>query len=515
MFQDKRFAPILCMALSYISISLGAASTVINPEGHKAPLLWLLCYYGTMLGMGLVLFFAAQSRTPRPIPTAPVKTISALLRPLPLLFLVPALCVAVPLVIPSTGETMRTVGAWIPAATLGLCLPGAVLIFFRSVPPEQQGVTLGLCIACGEVVWSALLPFLSLLDPAMPPQEQTSHLHAFQSVVQVGIGICLALSFAGILPTGSGLTDQPRTPGNCDALCDRNSGDAHLPVKPFVLLLLAAALFSMLFGLGFGMAFPKSMPGQGFADRPHFLLILLPPLAGYLLDKGGRAAILPALLWAVSALAVPLLAAPGEFSALLGMLLESGRGVALLGVLLFLARMTRDRAILPLCILPVQLLYMFQPAGAALTRLPYGQNLAAWLLAVAFIVIGTAALRLIRTATTTWREEMIHPALPVKLAEPDGSTGPDAPDHEAEARETSRLAAFAMTFDLTRRETEILAHLRKNNDLHVVALALGVSTNTVKFHVQGLLRKTVMRNRQKLLHFYEAWSGSGQENNPA
>lgn len=58
-----------------------------------------------------------------------------------------------------------------------------------------------------------------------------------------------------------------------------------------------------------------------------------------------------------------------------------------------------------------------------------------------------------------------------------------------------RLPLFASAFGLSRRETEVLAHLGEGRDTRDVAAALFVSEHTVRDHLKSILTKTRTRSR--------------------
>lgn len=61
-----------------------------------------------------------------------------------------------------------------------------------------------------------------------------------------------------------------------------------------------------------------------------------------------------------------------------------------------------------------------------------------------------------------------------------------------------RLESMSLKYGLTRRETELLEQvcLRKTNE--DIAAALGISENTVKFHLKNLMKKLSVSSRTEI-----------------
>lgn len=76
--------------------------------------------------------------------------------------------------------------------------------------------------------------------------------------------------------------------------------------------------------------------------------------------------------------------------------------------------------------------------------------------------------------------------------------------YDAAARTAARLRAAAMRWQLTGRQTEVLAHLLAGRSNKEIAVALHCSVATTATHVLAILRKTNMHSRQELVAHY--WS---------
>ena len=80
-------------------------------------------------------------------------------------------------------------------------------------------------------------------------------------------------------------------------------------------------------------------------------------------------------------------------------------------------------------------------------------------------------------------------------AAPASAAGPSEPEPEPE----NALDAFARTYDLTNRETDVLGFIREGRSVPYIAQALVVSENTVKTHLRHVYTKCNVHNRQALL----------------
>ena len=67
-----------------------------------------------------------------------------------------------------------------------------------------------------------------------------------------------------------------------------------------------------------------------------------------------------------------------------------------------------------------------------------------------------------------------------------------------------RFERVSLKYGLTRRETEILEQvcLRRTNE--DIAAALGISENTVKFHVKNLMKKLSVSSRTEVREMLDA-----------
>ena len=88
--------------------------------------------------------------------------------------------------------------------------------------------------------------------------------------------------------------------------------------------------------------------------------------------------------------------------------------------------------------------------------------------------------------------------------------GPEHAGHRAReavpSEASANLDAFAATWSLTLRETEVLGYLIRGRSLPYIADTLFVTTGTVKTHVEHIYRKCSVDTRQELLDLFEGES---------
>ena len=82
---------------------------------------------------------------------------------------------------------------------------------------------------------------------------------------------------------------------------------------------------------------------------------------------------------------------------------------------------------------------------------------------------------------------------------PEGAAAILIKDRQPVARD--RVGAFAGAFDLTRAETNVLAHLLTGAKPEHIAQTLDVSESTVRTHIRALFGKTGTRQLHQLVAF--------------
>lgn len=513
--QENNTLSMLCMALLYVSMNLGTVVAALSPDPLARGMHWAAYHYAGILIMALVLVPVLPAEAANL--SAP-KGIRGLVRPLPLCVLASGFLalLASPL---DPAAASLPLPDWIPASSLGLFWPLALVVFFSVEPLRLQGIGLGICMAVGDLVWIAFQPFISLVKPGLPLTEQAVLIHHFQGVAQGGLALCLALGFSRHIVGGKGFSRCARDAGACP---DRAAAKRGFPL---VGLLFAAGLtFLTLYGLGLGIAFPKVTPQHLRNGDSHLVLLVAAPLAGLLLDRGGRGLLLVGALLALTACGTPLacFAVPGVEPELLHGLLGIGRQTCFLTLYVLLARILRGSPLFPLFGSLVHTLYLAQPLGPLLGRacqgLPGGVATAALILLLLFL-----ALLCVLGLRLRARPDIVAPArpgdaeaadlIPVGPVEEPARNGPGLlpPGPAVPAPDREKLAAFADFFALTKREAEILDGLIRNMDIATVSQTLGIRERTVRFHLTGLLKKTALPSRQRLLHFYAAWKSDTSE----
>lgn len=507
MRKESQPLSMLCMALFFISMNLGTVVAALSPNPFAVGITWAVYHYAGALCMALVLLPALPFWAMK---LSAKKGVRALARPLPLCVLAIACLLLIKTVNPLPSLTFPD---WISPLCLGIFWPLALAVFFSTEPPRRLGLSLSICMAAGDAVWVALQPFLSLVQPGLPAVEQTALIHTFQGVIQSGLGLCLGLGLAWHI---AGARTYRRA-----GIHEGDSGHDGRKTRSGTLQLLAllfgaGLVFFTLYGLSIGTAFPKFTPMRLSHGGWHLALLATAPLSGLLMDRGGKGLILVAAFLALIAFTLPFVtfahldASPESLRGLLGI----GRQTFLLALYVLLARLLRGSSLLPLFGSLGYALYLIQPLGALLGRacggIPGGPAAAA--LALALIFAALLAFLASRLRSRPGVASPVHPEPPEETAPapflpPPGQPGGDGSSPSlAAARDKSPQAAFADAFGLTKREMEILDSLGQGMDIADVSLALKISERTVRFHVTGLLKKTSLPSRQRLLNFYAAWT---------
>lgn len=75
--------------------------------------------------------------------------------------------------------------------------------------------------------------------------------------------------------------------------------------------------------------------------------------------------------------------------------------------------------------------------------------------------------------------------------------------------DAAALARIASEHGLSQRETDVLGLLVKGRDIHRIAEALFISTNTVRTHTRNIYRKLGIHSRQELLDMLDAEAANG------
>lgn len=481
--QECRIFSILALALFFISQTLGIYMTHSYRVQQPWVLLNVAVYYASAFGFALFLFFLFPAKT---------RAGHALRSPVPLFL---ALCT----VLAFTGHVLGLQGHipafFMRAAAVGVFALAALHAFFLFAPPRHKGLLLGLAVAAGELVWLVVLPVMGADMPPGPNPVLIRHLHMIQMTLQCAIGILLTTAFV-IWRKAQADTPPEHAPGH--------TPDHPVSASTLPLLFTAAALFYIVYGLASGMTFPRV--GPGISDRAHFPLLLFLPLAGALLDRGGRGCRPLLLILACLVFAAPLMVCIREAAIreVLYAALCVGRQCLFVATLALAERLMRNRKPLPLPLALATILPAISMIGSAASRLG-GETFLAGGLAVALALAFTFLVFRVRSAL-------------VALPEMREETAAPMPDTEAQkapvvhpAFHSERLAAFAATHGLSEQETLVMEMLAQGRSSEEIAGALAVKTSTVRTYVVRLMRKTGTDSRAALMARYAAHHPAAQE----
>jgi hypothetical protein len=452
---DRRIFAMLALGLLFASQYLGVYITAV----HRFP--------PPQIGLMLAVFYASAFICAWLLPWLSSRG-QGFLAPLPLLL---TLFVALFLAGHVLGRFGDIVFFFIRTVGMGVFWISALFAFFLVAPPARKGLFLGLTVALAELIWLAIVPGLSAGFFAARSPAFLDHLYNLQTSVQSASGLLLAYVCSTRTPG-----DVPRDTGA--------AGAAFGNVLP--LLFVGAALFYIAYGVGTGLGFPK-IRYFGALDSYLALLLFAMPLAGGMLDRGGRGCrqVFPVL--AVLALAAPALVfiTDGIVREGLNAALGVGRQGVLLVTLLLADRLTRNRK--PLLFALAYSLPASAMIGVAVTRLGGGAAATGGLALILALVFGFLALRSARTLADL-------PAAPE-----------EAPPQEQAPDPSKKISDFAAAHVLTPRERDILMGLLRGDSRETMAQELEVAPRTVRHHLAGLLKKANRPNEGSFLYYYHSW----------
>jgi DNA-binding CsgD family transcriptional regulator len=454
----------IALVLLFITQSLGIYTTMVLRFSQPQAGLFAIGFYAAILLCGAILSL--------PLPNHPTGA-KGVFSPVLLLL---ALCAALIL----AGHGMGREGGMLAMILRVTGVGGLWIIslhaFFLFAPERRRGVLLGLASAAGELIWVALLPAMNIFFSDASGPALAGHLLKLQMALQCGSLLLLAAAFA--FRHGQAGNAQPDAPP-----ADTRSEDfAKAFVLPF--LFFAAGLLYIAYGLAAGLTFPR-VEHSGIPDSAHILLLLTMPLTGALVDRGGRGCRLLFAALAVLSFAAPamLLTRPeGIAREALYALLCVGRQGAYLATLLLADRLIRERSRLPLLLALAYILPVTAMAGRAIARADAELAVEA---GIAFALALAFSLLVKRLCGAL-------------------SGLPPAEDATDAAPAPARLAAFAVTYSLSRQEMRVMEMLSQGRSTEDIATAMNVQESTVNTYVKRILQKTRTPNRAALMAHFAA-----------
>jgi DNA-binding CsgD family transcriptional regulator len=259
------------------------------------------------------------------------------------------------------------------------------------------------------------------------------------------------------------------------------------------LLFAAAAVFYSTYGLASGLSFPRVAPG--IADTAHLPLLLILPLVGAFLDKGGRGCrmvlLIPACL--VFTASIMVFASDAAIREALYAALCVGRQSVFLITLFLADRLLRNRKRLPLLVALAYGLPAVSIVGSVVSRMS-GETALTGGIAITLALAFTALTVRLRGSLAD---------LPVARDE-DAAPLPDTEPHDAPMSEEARLAAFAISYGLSEQEAKVMEMLAQRNSSKEIATFLNVEEVTVRTYIARMMKKTDTRKRVELMARYAA-----------
>ena len=382
---------------------------------------------------------------------------------------------------------------------MALSLPLCLTLFFRHVRPGLQAPYFALALCLAYLGGALLAPLLGGDSPDSSLSDSPlAFLNLTRNLLGLGVGVlCWLLLCKDAEQDAAARAGQKlRNPGRATAPA-RKQG--RFSPRPFSLLLLPFLTCFFLSGFEGNLFFPHVVGRGPHLEYMYLFLSLLLPLLGVLLALRGWRVLPPLIGGATLCFA---------FFWLLGFLP--------------LRSETLWAAVLICAVLLHVLLYLGTLAcmrHAALSRAPALVVTAVWLAAVAVMpgrffsakllpaldlpVFPAACLSAASCAATVFALRRSLP-LPCPSSQGQDHAGA-APGPSASSCPETRLLAFAATYNLRGRETEVLRGISQGQDMAAIAEGIGISERTGRHHMTGVLRKTGLPDRKGLELFFSAW----------
>lgn len=507
--HQSSFFPVFCIAVFFILRNLYACTLVLTPEMHSATGARGVLHLTFLFFFAIALFLGAytigrgalctDSRGAALAPLRAQRIFSILLAGILAILGIGSLILHLEPGMPRFP---------LPAVAYGLFWLVATALFFAAVP-DRHGYRFGCGVAAGELIWLILLPAINVIESEAQVHTQLVHLGRLIGVAYVVLGLSLAWAVTakpGLLFPVAQKTHAGGGAGNLVKGAGRRLQWG---------LFAAALLLFFLFGMGTGLVpFPKLNHAATVPNVGHYLLLLCSPLAGELVDRaaaghmrGGR--ILAAAIMAF-ACSIPVLlfakqffswSAPSEIALPFFLVGREMFFVPLVALTGYLVASVWSRAHLPLFFGVIHCLYFIVSfLGVWFVQNPIVKNSEVGTILSLCLLAGFGLLlfRICRGAegffakASEKKEVFVLPAV-----EPPYANQPSA---------SAKFVAFCTDFSLTRREKELLGGLVDGVPMSEACGAMGITERTFRFHLKGILKKTGMINRRRLLIFYGGWS---------
>lgn len=512
MHQRTVFLPVVCVALFWLTRILGATLAVLDPSIVPNVPVAAFSYYSGVLVLStlaaLIFGMLAKRMCEPPDDGSARGMVRALFRPFPLILLFLGALTA-------SGHLTYIKGGYVPVPLVlpsmagGMLWPAVMVVFFALAPPRHWATALAASLAVGELVWVVASPF-AVAVAQTSAGDAAAHVRRLIGLLYVGAGMALALA----VTRGEGA--QARI---ASAFIVRRPPESRPRIlEPLAAAFGTAVLFHFLTGFGLLAELPKLRAAAQIQGPLHYLTPIIIVTMGRAMDSGARGTGLMAGFLTLTAFAAPLTGLMGE--AATGQIMPlfvAAREVLMVFLLVNIARATgwagipeRGALFVALAGL-VYAAYLLPYAGTRAARAFFpdmagARAAAGTVLGVLFALALAGTLRLLARFTCPDRPEEREGA--VRAPEPELARAPElARQAPEETREDKiKKAAFAEQYALTRREAEILDGLMRHGSADLLREELGVSAHTVKYHLRGLLQKTGLPNRRRLIHFYTLWS---------
>ena len=407
----------------------------------------------------------------------------------------------------------------------GMALAVSLRFFFRHTPSKYQTLYLGIAMSAGHLCWALIMPIAGGITP-----DAVVHLAAkerFLTFLNMARAVTCAVAALFVWKL-AGMRASTLSPGRAIPTGTKQDGSGEQMTRGVFVwrvlcLLLPSILCCIMNGFMGYLFMARLRPQASLLEFVHLGMALLFPLLALVVARKGVNSLRfflggAALCFAFSPLVLLPSAQTGLAHAIF-LICATAQQVLLFAAMLALARFlpfTRHPALLP-C-LP-WLAYFFSLVGSIVAAkvLPsFGLPPLTGVCVVAALCVAVIPLMLrafpLPEALPEELPESGEEYLPEELPARPNSTGPLA---EPPARweeylpqmsgDAQKIAAFAVAFDLQKREIQVLEGIARDISPEQHSQELDISEKTIRYYQTRLFQKTGRASRRRLAVFFRTW----------
>ena len=519
--SSSRAAPVVMLVLFYLVHNIGTvffqARGVPAEQGGNAVVAYFTGIFTGALALALLERYHASRFSGSSAPGAPIISITWVA----LLFMLVLPAVFCQISFRFTGWEGTPFNNFFQPMLWSMSLPVALRLFFLRVRFESQALFFGIAVGAGHICWALLIPLAmhaGQIFSAGPEVLANGLENRFLSFLNITRNL-MQLAFAGLcvhLARMHAAAEPAHIAGEAgETACPYGAASPEGPKYSRRFLLLLLPFLACFFFNGFtGYLFFPRLVGRGlYPEYMHLAQALFFPLLGLWITRqndtslprvfrllGGAVlsfAIFPLLLF------LPLADHAGpSVSHQVGQLVYLVCAITQ-QILLYCGALAFSRFV-PYSRFPALMICAVWLAAAV--SIP-GRFLAAWLLPALglspFLIACVLAVLCLVSLFALYRAFPL-PQVPFASL----FTG-DIPALAAQVAgnlpERRKLDNFAIVFNLSNRETQVLSGYLQNLSLEDICVKLGIRESTLRYHQTGLFKKIGQKSRDRLVRFYETW----------